>query len=215
MIILNMTGRRDGSSRFGPDRRFGNFGSVGIGWIFSNMEPFENLSFLSFGKIRSSYGTTGNDQIADYGFLDTYSYGTDNYLNEVGLRPTRLANPDYSWETNKKFEVALELGFLEDRIFLSGSYYHNRSTDQLVGYSLPAITGFTSVQANLPATVQNTGLEVELNTVNIQSGNFTWKTALNLTLPRNELIKFDEIENSPYANTFAVGKSLNIVKRYH
>lgn len=214
MLVVNLTGRRDGSSRFGPDKRFGNFGSVGVGWTFSNMAFFDNLPFLSFGKVRSSYGTTGSDQIGDYGFLDSFSYGTDTYLNQVGLRPTRLANPEYSWETNRKFEIGLELGFLRDRIYLSTSYYHNRSTDQLVGYSLPAITGFTSVQANLPATVQNTGFEVELNTVNIHSGSFTWKTSVNFTLPRNKLIRFDEIEKSPYATTFAVGKSLNIAYRY-
>src|SRR5690606_18979011 len=111
----------------------------------------KNLSFLSFGKLRASYGTTGNDQIPDYGFLDTYET-TDGV---GGLYPTQLFNADYSWELNKKLETALQLGFFKDRIDLEVNWYRNRSSNQLVGYPLPAISGFSSVQANLPALVQN------------------------------------------------------------
>lgn len=214
--LLNLTGRRDGSSRFGEDRKFGNFGAVGAAWIFSE-EPFmtENLSFISFGKLRASYGTTGNDQIGDYGYLDTYrSIELGNSRGDGGLNPVRLANSDYRWEMNRKLEAALELGLVEDRVLVAASWYRNRSSSQLIGLPLPSITGFTSVQANLLATVQNTGWELEMTARNIQSGNFYWTTSVNLTIPRNELLEYPDFEESPYANTLVLGEPLTIQKQY-
>ena len=208
---LNLTGRRDGSSRFGPNKRFSNFGAVGASWIFSE-ENFigESLSFLSFGKIRGSYGVTGNDQIGDYGFLDAY----EATVGPGGLYPTALSNPDYSWETNKKLEVGIELGFLKNHLQLSFSRYRNRSSNQLVGYALPYITGFNSVQANLPATVGNSGWEIEANSRNISNNNFQWETSFNITFPKNELISYPNIEQSSYANTYRIGYPLNISLLY-
>jgi TonB-linked SusC/RagA family outer membrane protein len=208
---LNLTGRRDGSSRFGPNNRFANFGAIGGAWIISEEGFIEkNLPFLSFAKLRGSYGTTGNDQIGDYGYLDAY----ETTLGPGGLYPSQLSNPDYSWEIVKKLEAALEFGLLEDRLHLGLSLYRNRSSNQLVGYSLPAITGFTSVQANLPATVENTGLEIEFSSYNVKLDDFRWQTSFNLTLPRNKLISYPGIEQSSYANTFRVGEPLNISLLY-
>lgn len=113
--IVNLTGRRDGSSRFGPGNQFANFGAIGVAWLFSK-EPILENKIISFGKLRYSYGTTGNDQIGDYNFLDTYSSAGNNYQGVVGLQPNRLYNPNFGWETNRKIEIALELGFLQDRI---------------------------------------------------------------------------------------------------
>lgn len=209
--FLNLTGRRDGSSRFGPGKQWANFWALGGAWVFSE-EPFMATgdSFLSFGKLRASYGTTGNDQIGDYGFMDAY----EATPGPGGLYPTQLANPDYSWEVNKKLEGAVELGFLKDRLNLGVSWYRNRSSNQLVGYPLPAITGFTSIQANLPATVENTGWEVEISTTNFQSENFNWQTSLNVSFPKNELVNYPDLENSSYANTYRVGHPLNISLLY-
>jgi TonB-linked SusC/RagA family outer membrane protein len=205
--FVNLTGRRDGSSRFGPGKRIANFGAIGSAWIFSEEGFIKNsIPFLSFGKLRGSYGTTGNDQIGDYGYLDAY----EATRGPGGLYPTGLANPDYSWEVNKKLEAAIELGFIEDRINLGVSWYRNRSSNQLVGYPLPSLTGFTNIQANLPATVENTGLEVELSTSNLQTKDFRWRTSLNISFPRNELISYPGLEQSSYANTYRVGEPLNI-----
>jgi len=205
--FLNLTGRRDGSSRFGPGKRFANFGAIGAAWIFSEESLIRNkLSWLSFGKLRGSYGTTGNDQIGDYGYLDAYEVT----MGPSGLYPTQLFNPDYSWETNKKLELAMELGFLKDRINIAISWYRNRSSNQLVGLSLPAMTGFNSVQANLPATVENKGWEIELNTRNIQSKDFNWQTSFNISFPENKLIAFPDLENSSYQNTYQIGEPLSI-----
>ncbi|MBI6116838.1 SusC/RagA family TonB-linked outer membrane protein [Salegentibacter maritimus] len=208
---LNLTGRRDGSSRFGPGNRIANFGAIGSAWIFSEEEFIKSsIPFLSFGKLRGSYGTTGNDQIGDYGYFDAY----ESTLGPGGLYPNQLSNPEYSWEVNKKLEAAIELGLFEDQLNLAVSWYRNRSSSQLVGFSLPAITGFTSVQANLPATAQNTGWEVELSSYNIQKENFSWRTSLNFTIPRNELVSYPNIEESSYANTYRVGEPLNISLLY-
>lgn len=213
--ILNVTGRRDGSSRFGPDKRFADFGAVGLAWIFSEEALFSrNSGFLSFGKIRASYGTSGNDQIGDYQYLDTYSFGSLQYQNVVGLYPTRLFNPEFSWETNKKLEFALDLGFIRDRIMISGNYFRNRSSNQLVGIPLPGTTGFSTINANLDATVENSGWEFMLNTVNIKNEKWEWTTSLNLTIPRNKLLAFPNLEGSTYANQLVIGKPLNIVKLY-
>lgn len=214
--LLNITARRDVSNKFGPGKRTGNFASVGAGWIFSEERwTQQHLPFLSFGKIRSSYGTSGNDQIPNYQFVNTYSvfgtsYNTYPYQGIVGLAAENFYNPNYSWEINKKFEAALELGLLNDRISTSISYYLNQSGNQLVGYALPSFAGFNTVQANLPALVRNTGVELSLNTVNIRSSAFNWNSSLNLTISRNKLIDFPNLESSSYAMQYVVGQSLDI-----
>ncbi|GAA4027215.1 TonB-dependent receptor [Flavobacterium cheonhonense] len=213
--LLNLTGRRDGSSRFGPANRYANFGAVGAAWIFSREKWFkERNSVLSFGKLRASYGTTGNDQIGDYQYLDTYQVSPYLYDGVVGLTPARLFNPDFGWETNTKFEVAAELGFFKDRIFLSAAYFKNRSSNQLIGVPLPGTTGFPTIQSNFDATVENTGLEIELRTENLKSKDFSWTTNLNLTTPKNTLVAFPNLELSTYANLLVVGESLFITKGY-
>jgi len=214
--FLNLTGRRDGSSRFGPGRHFANFGAIGTAWIFGK-ENFikDNLSFLSFGKLRASFGISGNDQIGDYQYLDTYSTSGSTYQGISGLQPTRLFNPNFSWEANRKLEVALETRFLNDRIFTIVGWFRNRSSNQLVGIPLPGTTGFSSLQANLEAEVQNSGLELSLQTVNIKTNKFSWATTFNLTSLKNKLLTFPELEASSYKNQYVIGQSLNIVKLYH
>ncbi|HTL09818.1 MAG TPA: SusC/RagA family TonB-linked outer membrane protein [Chitinophagaceae bacterium] len=214
--LVNLTARRDGSSRFGPGKQFANFGAAGIAWIFSQ-EQFikKHLRFLSFGKWRASYGTTGNDQIPDYGYLSSYRPSTYAYNGNPGLYPARLLNPAYGWELNKKLELALETGFIHDRILLTVSYYRNRSGNQLVGIALPATTGFTTIQGNLPATVENRGWELEANVINLQTKQFEWRTAINLSFPSNKLVSYPGIERSAYANVYVVGKSLNSQYKYH
>jgi TonB-linked SusC/RagA family outer membrane protein len=211
--FVNITSRRDGSSRFGPGNKFANFGAIGAAWLFS--KSFITSSFLSFGKLRASYGTTGNDQIGDYQYLDTYSSSGNPYQGIVGLEPTRLFNPDFGWESNKKFEVATELGFFNDRIFLTVGWFRNTSSSQLVGVPLPGTTGFSSIQANLDASVQNEGIELTLRTVNFQRKDFGWSTNFNISVLKNKLLRFPDLESSTYANKYVIGSPLNIVKVYH
>ena len=213
--ILNLTGRRDGSSRFGPGKQFGNFGAVGLAWLFSNENIFGENSILSFGKLRSSYGITGSDNIGDYKFLNTYNITGFDYDGTTTLEPTGIFNPLFGWEENKKLEVALELGFFNDRLLLNTSWYQNQSSNQLIGIPLAATTGFSELTGNFDATVENTGFEVDLRTVNIQSKNFKWTTTFNITAPKNKLIKFDDLETSTFANRFIIGQPITIIKLYN
>lgn len=215
--ILNATARRDGSSRFGPDNRFGNFYSIGGAWLFSKEKWIkDNIGILSFGKLRASYGLTGNDQISDYAYLSTYVVnGSNTYQNISILKPSRIFNRRFHWEVTKKMEAATELGFMKDRLLLTANYYRNRSDNQLVNYPLPTITGFPSYQANLPAIVQNMGWEFDLKALVIENQKFRWATTANFTLPKNKLVKFDNIENSSYANTLKVGYDITRVYGNH
>lgn len=212
--IVNITGRRDGSSRFGPGNQFANFGAVGVAWIFTKENFLKENSWLSFGKLRGSYGTTGSDQIGDYQFLDTYTSSGLNYDSNVGLQPSRLYNPYFGWETNKKMEAAVEMGFLQDKIFLTAAWYQNRSSNQLLGIPLAGTTGFQSMQANLDAVVQNRGIEFTLRTENFNAHNFKWTTSLNLTFAKNKLISFPGLSASPYNEKYRIGEPLNIELNY-
>ncbi len=214
--IFNFTGRRDGSSRFGPGKQFANFGAIGVAWIFSE-EAFinNNLPFLSFGKLRTSFGTAGNDQLTDYQYLDAYTSSNIFLGDVVGLTPIRLSNPDYAWEANRKWELGIELGFVNNGILMNLSYFRNRSSNQLVGYPLPPTTGFAAIQGNFPAIVENRGLEYEISTKNVRTKQFSWSTSFNFYIPRNELVAFPNIETFPaYANTYVVGEPLSIRKLY-
>src|SRR5690606_636483 len=155
-----------------------------------------------------------NDQIGNYQYLDTYTFGNEQYENIIGIFPTRLFNPSYSWEENNKIEFALELGLFNDRLILEGQYYRNRSSNQLIGIPLPGTTGFSSVNANIGATVQNQGWEIEFRTSNIQNNNFEWLTSINLSIPKNKLVSFPGLEGSTYANQLIIGEPLNIIKVY-
>ncbi|MHC5202130.1 SusC/RagA family TonB-linked outer membrane protein [Myroides sp. LJL119] len=213
--LLNITGRRDGSSRFGSNQKFGNFGAIGMAWIISNENFLKDNSFLNFAKLRSSWGTSGSDNIGDYQYLDSYSVKTATYDDIPGLAPSRLHNPTFSWEKTTKSEVALELEFINRNMFLELAWYRNISTNQLVGVPLPGTTGFLSMQDNLPAKVENKGWEINISSKVINTKNFKWTTAFNISFPKNTLISFPDLESSTYANTYIVGKSTNLVKRFY
>lgn len=213
--IINITGRRDGSSRFGEGNQFAFFGALGTAWIFSQ-EKFlkSSIPFLSFGKLRFSYGTSGNDQIGDYQYLDTYR-SSGLYQTKLGVAPTRLSNPVFGWESNRKLEGGADLGFFNDRVWLAFSYYRNRSSSQLIGFPLAPTTGFASIQSNFPAVVQNTGVELVLTTHIIESSSISWSASLNYTIPRNSLLEFPDIKSFPsYASSYVVGEPLDIRKVY-
>lgn len=213
--IVNATFRRDASSRFGPENRFGNFWAVGGAWLFSEESwAKEALPFLSFGKIRGSYGLTGNDQISNYIYLPLYSLNSNPYQDQVSYYRGTASNPYIQWETDKKLEFALELGFLEDRLMLTGSYYRNRSGNQLSYESLPTQSGFNSRTVNMPAVIQNKGLEFTISSQNIKTTSFQWHTDFNITLPSNKLISFPGLENSFYASSYEIGQPITLTKLY-
>ncbi|RYY57253.1 MAG: SusC/RagA family TonB-linked outer membrane protein [Chitinophagaceae bacterium] len=212
--FLTLNARRDGSSRYGPENRFANFGSAGAAWIFSREKWLAKNRLLSFGKLKASLGTTGNDQIGDYRFLDSYSTYPYTYQGVATLNPTQLYNPSFRWEKVTKTEASLEIGLMKDRVLIAVNYFNNFTGNQLVQYSLPAIAGFQGVLANLPARVRNYGWELDINATILQRSRWTWSAHLTLTLPKNRLVKFDGLANSSYANSYVVGQPLSIVKRF-
>jgi len=214
--MLSLNGRRDGSSRFGPGKQFGNFGSIGAGWIFSEETIVkERFKVLSFGKLRTSFGTTGSDNIADYQYLSRWGVITPSYQNTVGYTPQNLYNNELQWSVTKKYEAGLELGFFKDRLFVNAVWYKHRSGNQLVTYVLPSQTGFRGITANFPALVENRGWELQSSGSIIKQKHFTWSSSFNITIPRNELVAFPGIENSSYANVYVVGQSLSVLNLFN
>ncbi|MEP7377770.1 MAG: SusC/RagA family TonB-linked outer membrane protein [Chitinophagaceae bacterium] len=215
--VLNLTGRRDGSTRFGSTDKFHNFWSAGAAWIFSQEKLLSYQTFLSFGKLKGSYGTTGSDQIGDYRFLTLYNILNPQvpYQNTTGLVPGDIPNPYLQWEETKKLNVGIDLGFLQDRIFATANYSRNRSSNQLIDYQLPIITGRGSVLLNFPVTIQNTNWEFSLSTENVKSKAFSWTTNINLTLSRNKLVDFPGLENSPYQGQYIIGQPTSVFQIYH
>ncbi|WP_188134050.1 SusC/RagA family TonB-linked outer membrane protein [Chitinophaga sp. CF418] len=213
--ILNFSARRDGSSRFGSENLFHNFYSVGGAWIFSEEDLFKKLLPLAnFGKLRATYGTTGNDQIGDYSFYSLYgNYSVPvPYQGVVGLNPRGLANPFLQWEETRKLNFGVDLGFFDSRIMIRADYFRNRSSNQLLGKNLSLVTGFNGIRRNLPALVQNTGWEFTLDYTPVKGSNFTWSGSANITIPQNKLIRYDGLAESSDNNRFIIGESIGIVK---
>lgn len=216
--ILNVNVRRDGSTRFGAHNRFHNFESVGGAWIFSNEKIVQDkVRFISFGKLRGSYGTTGNDQIGEYQFMTLYDLysGSAPYQGIVGLIPTRLPNPDLQWEETRKLQIGLDLGFWQDRLVINTTWVNNRSSNQLLQYSLPNISGFSDYYSNFPATIQNSTWEFTVTGKILQQKDLGWTSNANLTIPRNKLVSFSNLSTSAYANQLVVGQPVDVFSYYH
>lgn len=209
--VINAVVRRDGSSRFGPDSRFGTFWSVGAGWVFSNEDFAKSSPWLSFGKLRSSYGLTGNDQIGDYLYRTLYT-STTSYQNGAALSPNRIENPSLQWQNTYKLEFGLELGFFRNALQMTANYYRNRTPNQLGFLTMGSQAGFNSYSANFDALIQNTGFELELHTVNIRKKDFKWSSSLNLTIPRTKVI--DASKRYFFYNANAIGQQLSYALRY-
>ena len=211
--IVSFNGRYDGSSRFGPDRQFHLFSSLAGVWIFS-AEPFfqQRLSWLSFGKLRASYGATGNDGVQGFTYQGVYDSTLYSYQGRYGLYPSGPADPDFSWESTRKMEIGLDLGFGKDRFLLNLNYYRFRSSNLQLGSQLSIVTGFGGVTQNLPVVIGNQGLELSLQTTNIKKDHFLWTTSATLTIPRNKLIRLDNLDQTAEAGAVIIGYPLNIRK---
>ncbi|WP_164974270.1 SusC/RagA family TonB-linked outer membrane protein [Filimonas effusa] len=211
--IINITARKDGTSRFGSNNRLHTFGAIGGAWIFVKSGVEKNaLSFLSFGKLKGSYGITGNDQIADFQYMSRYDRLTAQvpYQGIATLVPANLPNPNLKWESTRKLSVGVDLGFMNDRVLLNANYAKNTSENQLETYRVSSVTGFINYIANFPGTVRNTTWEFTLNLENIKNKHIDWSSDFNLTIPRNKLVAFPDLASSAYATTLEIGKSLGI-----
>ncbi|MBE9600180.1 SusC/RagA family TonB-linked outer membrane protein [Pedobacter sp. MC2016-24] len=212
--ILNVNARRDGSTKFGANYQFGDFGSVGAAWIISSENWFKSLSsVVSFAKLRGSIGTVGGDGIGNYNYLVTYSKGA-LYQGSLSLRADNLENKNLHWEANKKTEGGLTVEFFNGKISLDAAYYTSKTTDQLVSQLLPSTTGFTGRLINSPAVIKNYGWEFELNTRNIVKKDFSWSTRFNVTIPRNKLVAYPGLGTVVTNTNYEIGKSVQGIKVY-
>ncbi|MBN8826714.1 MULTISPECIES: TonB-dependent receptor [unclassified Spirosoma] len=202
--LLTVSFRRDGSSRFGSNNRWGNFPSVAAAWRIVD-EPFmKSIKAISDLKLRASYGLNGNNFISNYGSIGLIS--TSNYITGAGtgalangLVPSSIANPDLTWEKSKQVDVGLEVGLFNNRLLLTADYYNRLTSGLLLNVPVPSITGFTNALQNI-GQVKNYGLEFGLTSRNLVGKAFTWTTDANISFNRNRVLalgpKGDPIRSS-------------------
>lgn len=187
--VFQGTARVDGSSRFGRNNRYGFFPSISAGWIISEEAFMKDVERISFLKLRTSYGITGNAAIPDYARFGTFS-NLDNgilYNGQPIIFPLQLANPDLRWETSATWDAALEVGLLKDRITMEVGVYRKYSRDVLLNVNVPPSTGFTNYWDNV-AEILNRGVELHIRSRNIVGRKFNWSTDFNIARNYNELV---------------------------
>lgn len=201
--LFTFTGRYDGASKLAEGNKWAFFPSAAFAWKAIDEDFLQNADWLSNLKIRLSYGESGNEgSIKAYqslAFLNDsdYLYG-DNHVN--GVVVGGLPNYDLSWERSKEFNVGIDLGVLENRIRLGLDVYNKKTVDAILGRTLSNITGYGSATGNY-GSVSNKGVEITLNTVNIQTNNFKWTTSLNYAKNKNEILKLDgNLDKFVYGN---------------
>lgn len=197
--------RRDGSSRFGPRVRWGNFWSVSGSWRISEESFLSGISWLDDLKIRAGYGTNGNQAVPPYAYLPTYGLGY-NYDYYVGMVHNRLPNYDLGWEKNVTTNVAIEFGILQ-KIRGSVEWFDRLSDDLLMDKPLPPSTGFTSILSNIGG-LRNRGIEAELHITTMANPNFVWLTDVNFSTFKNEITALSQEEIISGTKRWVVGNSL-------
>lgn len=198
--LLQATLRRDGSSRFGDNYKWGTFPSIGAGWIVSDEDFLKNVPKLSFLKLRVSYGLTGMNEIGNY--TTAAGIGNANYTFSGSLASGKvqssLGNQDLAWERNKQFDAGFDLGLFNNRISLTYDYYDKLTSGLLFSVPVPQSSGFTSVQDNL-GDISQWGHELVLSTQNL-TGNFKWNSSFNISFNRN-LVKRIGLNNISFADS--------------
>ncbi|MCB2379235.1 TonB-dependent receptor [Hymenobacter sp. BT635] len=200
--------RADGSSRFAKNNRFGYFPAVSLGWNVSKESFFPQSSIVSNLKLRTSYGENGNQEIGNYARFTTYGSGAGYQGGggsiAGGISPERIGNADVSWERTKQTNFGVDLSLLRDKLTFTADFYRKRSTDLLFEVPLPLSSGAQPQGGNQTAViiqnlgeVENKGIELGLNTTNVQAenGGFAWTTQLNFTLNRNQVIDIGTVRN--------------------
>ena len=204
--LFTVTFRADGSSRFGENNKWGYFPSGAIAWRVKDEAFLKEVEAISDLKLRVSYGATGNQDIPSY--LSLKQYRANSYvLNRVrvsGFAPGNLANPDLKWETTKALDAGFDLNILENRVQFTADYYNKKTTNLLFDVSLPSTSGYNSMTRNI-GSVQNQGIELAINTINISKQNFKWSTSFNISANRNKVL---DIGNIPYQFTGNVSSNL-------
>ncbi|HLA52515.1 MAG TPA: SusC/RagA family TonB-linked outer membrane protein, partial [Flavitalea sp.] len=182
-FLVTANFRADGSSRFGPNNRFGYFPALSAAWRISSQEFFHS-QLINDLKLRASVGLTGNERIGNFAFLGTW--GSATYNGNTGVSPNNIANPDLKWETTREVNVGVDISLFEGRIQATADAYYNKTYDLLLTRPYASTTGFGGVLDNI-GEMENKGLELQLTTVNI-TGPFSWKTDINLSKNLNKVL---------------------------
>jgi len=188
--LFTVTGRADGSSKFGENHKFAFFPSAAVAWRISEEDFLNSPSWLSNLKLRSSYGVTGNSEIPAYSSLSLLSSTYATIYSDtrvVGTGINRLANPNLKWEKTAQYDVGLEVSLFNARVSLEADYYYRKTTDMLLDAPVPRTSGYSVIRKNI-GSMMNKGVELAINTVNIESPNFTWNTSFNISFNRNKIL---------------------------
>ncbi len=184
------TVRRDGSSRFGENNKYGTFPSAALAWKISEEGFLKGNRSLSQLKVRASWGLTGNQEIGDFAYQSTYTGGVPVIWDGqmvTAAAPARLPNPDLKWEQTEQVDIGVDFGFFGNRIHGGIDFYQKTTTDMLLNLPIPPSTGFGSVLTNI-GKIQNSGVDVSLTSVNISNPDFQWTTDLSITTLRNKVL---------------------------
>ncbi len=203
--LLTASLRADGSSRFGSNNKYGYFPSVALGWRL--VEEAFVPEFFTDLKLRGSWGITGNQDIANYASLATYTTGAGAVFNNalyIGTRPSRIANPDLKWESTEQVNIGLDASILQGRLSGTFDYFVKNTRDLLLDLPLPRATGFASILSNI-GQVQNKGVEVLLSSTNIDKAKFKWSTTLNFSAIKNTVKDLGEVTDIITGNVEAIG----------
>ena len=186
--LITVTGRADGSSKFGTNNKWAFFPSFAAAWRMDKEAFMLPMNWISNLKLRGSYGITGNQNIPSYSSVEkmnTYVYPIGGITN-VGIAAQNMPNPDLKWETTAITDIGVDLGFLENRFNLTADYYYKKTTDLLWNISVPLTTGFSSVLKNL-GSLENKGLELSIS-ADVLTGDLKWNTMLNWSANRNKVL---------------------------
>lgn len=206
------TGRYDGHSRFGADKRWGFFPSVSGAWRITE-EDFFNVDFISDLKLRVGYGTTGNASIGDFAARGLYS-AVGSYNGQTALAPTQLANANLSWEEAQELNIGIDFELLQGRINGSVDAYRRDNENLLLDRELPAESGFSEITENV-GSIRNEGIEVSLNSTNVQTSDFAWNTRFNVSFQDNEILDLGETDVLNADDSFEelrVGQKIGVIQ---
>ncbi|WP_430973762.1 TonB-dependent receptor [Sunxiuqinia rutila] len=208
---LTYTVRRDGYSGFGANEKWGVFSSGALAWTISEEDFLQDINWIDFLKLRTSYGTSGNQAIAPYGTLTRVSQWRSYYLDDtaVSFAPTSLGNPELGWESTATFNVAMDYAGLNGRLSGSIEYYKTSSDGLILSRLLNSTQGFSSILQNV-AELENRGVEIELNGKIIESGDFKWNADLTFSHNKNKIVKLFDDETDDVGNQWFIGKELNV-----
>ncbi len=191
--MATLTGRADGSSKFGKNNKFAFFPSLGLGWNISSEDFMKDITAINNLKLHTSYGLTGNSEIGTYSSLARVSSGTllqnDGYASYAYI--SSLANPNLKWEKTGQFDLGINLNTLDYRLNFDISYYNKLTSDLLLARPVPHSTGFNSVMDNI-GSVRNYGLDIMVNSINFDRNDFRWATTINANFNKNSIVALGE-----------------------